>query len=90
MKERDDVERRMDLAAELALRARERVEAAIDAGNVPAWVLDACSVIEKASVQYGELAEQLRRDAPLAVASEPTVEAEPLEPVIRLQSLTVH
>ena len=90
MKDRDDVERRMDLAAELALRARERIEAAIDAGNVPAWVLDACSVIEKASVQYGELAEQLRRAAPIAAATDPVIEADPMETVVTLQSLTIH
>lgn len=60
MSNRDDVERRLDLAADLALRTRDRIEAAINNGEVPSWVQEACNVLERASVQYGELSEQLR------------------------------
>lgn len=85
MMERDDLERRLDLAAELALRTRERVEAAIDTGEVPSWVLDACNVLERASLQYGELSVRLGQpDA----GDTPT--REPELPVTTLQSLTVH
>jgi hypothetical protein len=59
-RDRDDLERRLDLAADLALRTRERIEAGVNAGEVPAWIIDACNVLERASLQYGELAEQLR------------------------------
>jgi len=40
----DDLERRLDLAADLALRTRERIEAAVKSGEVPAWIIDACNV----------------------------------------------
>lgn len=80
----DDLERRLDLAADLALRTRERIEAAVKTGEVPAWVIDACNVLERASLQYGEIAEQLRP------ASHLGAEAEPGEPALTLQSLTLH
>lgn len=83
MSKRDDLERKLDLAATLALRTRERVEAAVNAGEVPAWVLDACSVLERASLQYGELAEQLR-------PSETHTPTELPDAAITLQSLTLH
>jgi hypothetical protein len=86
MKDRDELERRLDLAADLALRARERLEAAVNTGEVPAWVIDACNVLERASLQYGELAEQLRPP----VRTDGGAEPERAEPLITLQSLTVH
>lgn len=61
----DELERRLDLAADLALRTRERIEAGVRNGEVPAWVIDACNVLERASLQYGELAEQLKPSATL-------------------------
>lgn len=85
-RDKDDLERRLDLAADLALRTRERIEAGVNAGEVPSWVLDACNVIERASLQYGELAEQLRPSA----ADMPSGEPEFSEPLITMQSLTVH
>ena len=78
----EDLERRLDLAADLALRTRERIEAAVRTGEVPAWIIDACNVLERASLQYGELAEQLK---PAAMG----LEAE-TEPALTLHSLTVH
>lgn len=83
MSKRDDLERQLDLAATLALRTRERIEAAVNAGEVPSWVIDACSVLERASLQYGELAEQLR-------PAEPQARAELHEASISFQSLTLH
>lgn len=86
MSNRNELERRLDLAADLALRTRERVEAAVNAGEVPSWVLDACNVLERASLQYGELAEQLK---PVAEAEE-LYEAELPESTVTLHSLTIH
>lgn len=83
MSKRDDLERKLDLAATLALRTRERIEAGVNTGEVPAWVLDACSVLERASLQYGEIAEQLR---PAELHSP----GELAEAAITLQSLTLH
>ena len=80
----DDLERRLDLAADLALRTRERIETAVRNGEVPSWVIDACNVLERASLQYGELAEQLRPSATLAF--EPEAQESPLA----LHSLTIH
>ena len=83
MSKQYDLERQLDLAATLALRTRERVEAAVNAGEVPAWVLDACSVLERASLQYGEIAEQLK-------PAETTTRPELHEAAVTLQSLTLH
>lgn len=83
MSKRDDLERQLDLAATLALRTRERIEAAVNTGDVPAWIIDACSVLERASLQYGELAEQLR-------PSEPQARTELPDTAFSLQSLTLH
>ena len=83
MSKRDDLERKLDLAATLALRTRERIEAGVNTGEVPAWVLDACSVLERASLQYGEIAEQLRP----AESHGPT---ELPAAALTLESLTLH
>jgi len=84
MSMRDDLERRLDLAADLALRTRERIEAGVKAGEVPAWVIDACNVLERASLQYGEIAEQLRPSVHAGF------EAELGESTLTPQSLTLH
>ena len=84
MSMRDDLERRLDLAADLALRTRERIETAVKTGEVPSWVIDACNVLERASLQYGELAEQLKPSA--SVPMEPEFN----EPALALHSLTIH
>jgi hypothetical protein len=87
MSTRDELERRLDLAADLALRTRERLETAVNAGEVPSWVLDACNVLERASLQYGEIAEQLRPAAPADVEAGGR---ELPEAIVTLQSLTIH
>lgn len=84
MSMQDELERRLDLAADLALRTRERIEAGVRTGEIPAWVIDACNVLERASLQYGELAEQLKPAAALLP------EAEMIEPPLALHSLTIH
>jgi hypothetical protein len=87
MSNRDELERRLDLAADLALRTRERIETAVNSGEVPTWVLEACNVLERASLQYGEIAEQLR---PAADAEMMLAERELGETMVTLQSLTIH
>ncbi|HUR41864.1 MAG TPA: hypothetical protein VM240_11940 [Verrucomicrobiae bacterium] len=82
---KDDLERRLDLAADLALRTRERIETAVNAGEVPSWIIDACNVLERASLQYGELAEQLKPASGMG-----PLEGEMPEPAVMLHSLTVH
>jgi len=86
MSNRNELERRLDLAADLALRTRERIEAAVNAGEVPSWIIDACNVLERASLQYGELAEQLK---PAAEADE-VYESDVPETAVTLHSLTLH
>lgn len=86
MSNKEDIERRLDLAADLALRTRDRIEAAIGNGEVPSWIQDACNVLERASVQYGELSEQLRPGA----VEEVSTEHEAPAAVFTLQSLTLH
>jgi hypothetical protein len=86
MSNRDDVERRLDLAADLALRTRDRIEAAINNGEVPSWVQDACNVLERASVQYGELSEQLKP----AQTDEIGHDRELPAALFTFQSLTIH
>ena len=46
-------EQSMDEAAEHALQARRRIERAVEAGQLPPWVLDACERWEKAALSYG-------------------------------------
>jgi hypothetical protein len=87
MSTRDELERRLDLAADLALRTRERLETAVNSGEVPTWVLEACNVLERASLQYGEIAEQLR---PATAADVIAAERELPENIVTLQSLTIH
>lgn len=86
MSKHEDIERRLDLAADLALRTRDRIEAAINNGEVPSWVQDACNVLERASVQYGELSEQLKP----AHSEEIGPERELPSALFTFQSLTIH
>lgn len=58
-----ELERQRDVAAELVLKARERVEAGIHRGDIPVWVLEACNLIEKAALEYGVLSEQISQTA---------------------------
>ena len=48
-----DLERVLDGAADTALRVRRRIESAVDAGELPAWVLSACEQWEQAAMTYG-------------------------------------
>ena len=50
----------LDSAAEDALKARRRIERAVENGHVPVWVLDACDAWEQAALAYG--AAMARRD----------------------------
>lgn len=86
MSNREDIERRLDLAADLALRTRDRIETAINNGEVPSWIQDACNVLERASVQYGELSERLNP----AAAGDPAPERDLGGPLFTFQSLTLH
>ncbi|MEW6167554.1 MAG: hypothetical protein AB1651_07645 [Pseudomonadota bacterium] len=48
-----DTEQYMDSAAEHALDARRRIEAAVEAGELPVWVMEACERWEQAALAYG-------------------------------------
>jgi hypothetical protein len=50
----------IDSAAEDALKARRRIERAVENGHVPGWVLDTCDAWEQAALAYG--AAMARRD----------------------------
>lgn len=94
MSKREDIERRLDLAADLALRTRDRIESAINNGEVPSWIQDACNVLERASVQYGELSEQLKPATAAPVDGEPALgdfgDRELRSALFTFQSLTIH
>lgn len=51
----------IDSAAEDVLKARRRIERAVENGHVPGWVLDTCDAWEQAALAYG--AAMARRDA---------------------------
>lgn len=42
-----------DRAAAHALDMRRRIEAAVDCGEVPSWVLQACEIWERSALAYG-------------------------------------
>ena len=50
---RKKLENLQDQAADSALRSRARIEAAVDAGDLPIWVLDTCDELERAALLYG-------------------------------------
>jgi hypothetical protein len=56
---KDELEKLQDSAASTALQIRRRIETAIDCGDVPTWVLDACSELERSSLIYGAASAQL-------------------------------
>jgi len=60
-----------DSAADSALKARERIEAAIDSGELPVWVMDALTVVERSSLLYGATSAQLRFSTGTVVAATP-------------------
>ncbi len=64
-----DVGRVLDSAADAALQARRRIESAVDAGELPAWVLSACEQWEQAAMIYGAArAAPTRMSVPAAAA----------------------
>lgn len=48
-----EVDHQQDGAATCALRERRRIEAAVDCGDLPAWVLESCDAWERAAMHYG-------------------------------------
>ena len=72
----------IESAAEDALKARRRIERAVENGHVPVWVLDTCDAWEQAALAYG--AALARRDR-----GNPTT-AMPLRLPDNLVSRTLH
>ena len=48
-----ELDRLQQRAGDVALRARERIEQAVELGALPRWVLDTCNEWEQASGAYG-------------------------------------
>lgn len=57
---KQELETLLDCAAAAALRARARIEAAVEAGELPAWLLEACNEWERAALVYGAARAQLQ------------------------------
>ncbi|MDP3857029.1 MAG: hypothetical protein Q8Q73_04610 [Stagnimonas sp.] len=53
-----------DNAANGALQARGVIEAAVDQGELPRWVLEICEAWERSSLAYGAASAQLRQAPP--------------------------
>lgn len=56
----DKLVEQQDSAAIKALDARERIEAAVNAGELPVWVMDVCATLESASMTYGAASERIK------------------------------
>lgn len=48
-----DVDLYMDGAAAAVLAVRRRIEGAVDLGELPSWVIEACEHWERAALAYG-------------------------------------
>lgn len=60
--------------SEQVLQERLRIERAVDAGQLPAWVLDICERWEKAAMGYGALlARQASAKPPTVMPTSMTV-----------------
>lgn len=57
---RDELQSLQDSAADNVLRLREKIESAVDKGDVPIWVMEACTALEKASLLYGQTTERIK------------------------------
>ena len=57
---RDELQTLQDSAADNVLRLRERIESAVDKGDLPVWVMEACTALEKASLLYGQTSERIK------------------------------
>lgn len=70
----DELEHAQDSAADSALKARQRIETAVDAGELPVWVMEACAALERAAMTYGVTSERIRhRTALIADLPRPVV-----------------
>lgn len=67
---RKELEGVQDAAADNALRERARIEAAVDAGELPVWVLEACDNWERSALMYGAARARLAQ-APVRVMEMP-------------------
>jgi hypothetical protein len=72
---RDELETLQESAADNVLRLREKIESAVDKGDVPTWVMEACTALEKASLLYGQTSERikLRRQTLSPQVESPTI-----------------
>ena len=61
---KDELKSLQDSAATRTLRARERIETAVDKGELPVWVMEACAALERSSMLYGAMSQQLRQFVP--------------------------
>ena len=60
--------------SEKVLQERMRIERAVDAGQLPSWVLDGCERGEKAAMGYGALlARHANARPPTVMPASPTV-----------------
>ncbi len=60
--------------SEQVLQERLRIERAVDAGQLPAWVLDTCERWERAAMGYGALlARQAAARPPVVMPTSATV-----------------
>lgn len=67
--DRKDLEALRDETARHALGARERIEVAIERGELPVWVLDACNALEFSAVSHGAARARLKDVSVLVPAS---------------------
>jgi hypothetical protein len=58
---KDELQALQDSAANRALRARERIETAVGAGELPVWVMEACAALERSSMLYGAMSAHLKQ-----------------------------
>jgi hypothetical protein len=72
---RDELTSLQESAADNVLRLREKIEMAVDKGDLPIWVMEACTALERASLLYGQTTERikLRTASPLAPAASVTL-----------------
>lgn len=69
--DRKELEGMQDHAADSALQARARIEAAVDAGDLPVWVLETCEMWERSALLYGAARAKLGQQAPTPLAEMP-------------------
>lgn len=65
--DRNQLETLQQQAADRALEARRRIEQAVDAGELPAWVMATCEQWERAAFSYGA-SSVLNRPQPIPAA----------------------